>query len=113
MRPLRQKLLINSLSVAVLIFLIVGTVVYYGLTNLSSQFLQFSAERTEATKKNFETISKQNVDKIREIFETALERKGKNLVRKDSVSMTPMVEDNSFQSVRTFLEKNVADDPEI
>jgi HAMP domain-containing protein len=110
---LRRKLELNNVYVTLISFSILGGLVYYGLTTLSSSFADLSQQHAELIRQRFEYQSESNIKKIAEIYKKDMEKKGQELIQKDSLSVASMMEDNSFQSLRKFLRKTLENDPDI
>ena len=113
MRTIQSKLLASSLMIIAVILMIFGGLAYYGLTLHSASFLRINESRTEVTKNDLIGIFQKNISKIREIYESALENKGRGLIERDSVSITAMADDNAFQQIRDVIRKNFEKDPEL
>lgn len=110
---IKTKLLRTRIVEILLSFSMVGIIVYLALSSLSSQFLDLIKSQSDVDQQNLQAISKENVQKITELYTQQMEKKGKALILKDISSLTPMIEDNSFSSVREFLLRTTQGDPEI
>lgn len=113
MRRIRTKILVNSVLTLLIAFMIVAALVYYGISNLSSAFVALSERRAGEVTGNLEAAFERDISNIRQIYQASMERKGRSLVEKDRGPIAAMVEDNSFLSLRRFLEQTAREDPEI
>lgn len=111
--PLSRKVILNSISVLVLAVAASLAVSYYGLTSLKSQFSSLTSDRSERVRQSYSKISKENIEKIRSLFENALTTKGHRLLSKDMASLAPLIADNSFLGVQGFLQKTFEDDKDL
>jgi chemotaxis protein histidine kinase CheA/HAMP domain-containing protein len=111
--PLSRKLLLSGLFTILVAFTIFGGVVAKSMNQLAGGFFSLNEKRTERSKETLEKTFQKNAEKIQTIYQTALESKGRRLIEKDSASVQPMVDDNSFGAVREFLLKNFKGDKDI
>ena len=113
MRSIRQKLLFSNALSLLIAFALLGLIGAFGITHLTQFFLKMNADRSQVARANLQRSFEGNIENIRNIYQSQLERKGWSLLLKDSSSVLPMIEDNSFWQLRNFLAENFRDDPEL
>lgn len=111
--PIRRKLIFTNLAILFVAIGVFGVVISRGVRDLSTGFSKISADRSQAVKSSYQTISDENIQKIKTIFREELEKKGRRLLTKDSSSLAPMIADNAFLSVQQFLQKTFEDDSSL
>ncbi len=110
---LKAKLILSTTTILIVVFAILGMLVFWGLSNLSNTFLVMNAGRAEEVKKELKNFSDQSTERIKERYSKKLEQKGLALVKKDSGSLYTPFMDNSFMQIRDFLKNSFSDDKEV
>ena len=111
--PIKKKLLSFMTVTLLASFAVVSVIVVWNMSSLVNRFLDLTDKRAEQVMDQMRTSSNNTQEKMREFYEDSLRSKGNNLMDKDLlVIKTPFLE-NSFQFVKTFLEKTLALDKEI
>ncbi len=113
LKSLKAKLLIFGSALVVITISVLLWISSGGLKTLGDRFIDLSNQRAESVKAALTNVSQSNVQNIRGIFETSMQKKGQQLMDKDAGTLTPMLEDNSFGAVRDFLKKTFTRDNDL
>lgn len=113
MIPLSRKLIVSNVATIAVSLGLLGILSFRGLNELSSKMMSLNEESSKVARENLQSLSGESISKIAQIFKEGMQRKGRDMIDKDSATVLPMMEDNAFLQLRDFLKKNKKRDPDL
>ena len=101
-RSIQRKIVTVVASLLAAAVVAVALLVWWKMSGLSSDALERSGQRAADAR-----------EKLKEIYQTALQRKGENQLAQNSMVLLPLYQDNSYGAVKNHLSRLFAMDDEI
>ena len=109
----KQKLIYSSFTTFAIAFTIIGSVVYINVGKLMSNFLSIHRTFSLTMRDQISTDSKENQDRLQELYQHNLMSKGEKLLIKDSLIVGSLFADNSYSEIQKYLKDTFEHDEEI
>jgi HAMP domain-containing protein len=112
-KPLKIKLMQSSLLLLAVTFLIVSTLVFLGIDKVSTGIVELVEKRSVATKEKLTTLVSESSQRIEKDFTDDIISQAVSTLKKDSATLAPIFQDNSFAQVREFITGVFKNDKDI
>ena len=113
MKSIKTKLTLANIASIVLAFSLVTVVAIFVSKQLIEKFLDLSEERSASIIEQFKTSSEANKEKIRSMIQESMSRKGKNLLKKDVLTLKTPFFENQIGYIQDFLLESHLGDSDI
>jgi signal transduction histidine kinase len=110
---IKRKIIFSNLLIFATLFAIISFVVYFAINNLVENFLEISTVQSKEGQSEYLRSSNFTQRRIQKLLTSSLRKKTDQMIEKDGPVMRTLFLENSFLSVREFLQKNFINDEEV